>query len=190
MTPSAPQPADSAPAGEDAATEPSAAGAPRKSRAWRWWLFGLVCAIGLGIFMWAVGGCWNVAAPQPDGPATAQMAVEGLVAAVDRHDVDRAKAECAPDLMPEVQAWIDETGYLRWTGVEVRAEEAPSADSSGRVIVRAKLGYVTRFLDDADPYGLNLALLVFPEPVEREFTVVRATGDEHWRVVDMGPIER
>ena len=156
----------------------------RKSRAWRWWLFGVVCAIGLGIFMWAVGGCWNLNAPRPSGPAaTPQEAVQKFMAAVDNHDERLAASYCTPEFVDsgQVDEWISRTGYLRFVDAEVVSE------NGNETIMRVRYELVTRFLDDQDPQGLNLAFAVFPQKLTTLFGAVLSEDGTGWLVSASGP---
>lgn len=170
-------------------------------RTWRSWLFGLVCAIGLGIFMWAVDGRVNVQAPEPQGIATTPVeAVEKFLAAVDRHDADAARSYAGDEFDPHVEDWIDRAGYVRLlaadeatTGVDATDATEPdvgvgvsdTAMAPGSVTLDVTYEAATGFLDDDDPLGLNLAVLVWTEEAEHPFVVTPA-GDG-WVVVDAGP---
>lgn len=168
---------------DDKTTAPAAEDAPRKSRAWRWWLLGVVCAVGLGIFMWAVGGCWNVAAPRPSGPAaTPQEAVQKFMAAVDRHDKKLAESYCSSDFAErgQVDEWIGRAGYLRFVDAAVVSEIGT------RRVMRVRYDLVTHFLDDQDPKGLNLAFVVFPERLTTFFYAESSASGAGWLVTAQG----
>ena len=156
----------------------------RKSRAWRWWLFGVVCAIGLGIFMWAVGGCWNLNAPRPSGPATTpQEAVQKFMAAVDNHDEELAGSYCTLEFVDsgQVDEWIGRAGYLRFVDSEV------VSDNGAEKTLRVRYDLATRFLDDEDPQGLNLAFAVFPQRLTTLFRVVFSEFGAGYLVSASGP---
>lgn len=190
-------PGDVALAGE--AGPPSGAGpeAPRrKSRAWRWWLVGLAGAIGLGVFMWAVDGRINKPAPRPQGlAATPAEAVDKFLAAVDRHDADLARAYAGETLDSYVEEWIDRAGYVRLVDAGEASSppaEAPTpaaspgaTETTGAVTLDVTYEAVTGFLDDDDPLGLNLVILVWTEQVEQPFVVIPAAGGG-WVVADAG----
>ena len=189
MEPDVTTPVSQVTGGESAAGSPPAdeslpAQPARKSRAWRWWLFGVVCAIGLGIFMWAVGGCWNLNAPRPSGPATTpQEAVQKFMAAVDNHDEGLAGSYCTPEFVDsgQVDEWISRTGYLRFVDAEVVSE------NGNETIMRVRYALVTRFLDDQEPQGLNLAFAVFPQKLTTFFGAVRSEDGTGWLVSASGP---
>jgi hypothetical protein len=175
------------PPARETASGSDSVNAPRKSRAWRWWLLGLVCAIGLGIFMWAVGGRWNVNAPRPSGPAaTPQEAVQKFMAAVDNHDAGLAGSYAEADYVEKgrVDEWIDRAGYLRFVDVAV------VSDTNGETIMRTRYDLATRFLDDDDPVGLNLAAVVWPERLTILFGARKATDGHGWLVSgEMDPLK-
>ena len=189
MDPDVTTPASQTTGGESAAGPPPADDSlppqlPRKSHAWRWWLFGFVCAIGLGIFMWAVGGHWNLNAPRLNGPAaTPQQAVQKFMAAVDNHDKGLAGSYCTPEFVDsgQVDEWISRTGYLRFVAAEVVSE------NGDETIMRVRYELVTRFLDDQDPQGLNLAFAVFPQKLTTFFGAVRSEDGTGWLVSASGP---
>jgi hypothetical protein len=154
--------------------------APRKrGGAWRWWVLGIVCAIALGIFMWAVGGQWNLAAPTPTGQAASPAeAVQKFMAAVDNHDEELARTYTTDRYAPQIDNWISRAGDLRF--YEARAAR-PAPDGTGAMILGVSYGAATRFLDGDYPLGLNLALVVWPQPLKRDFTVVQGPSGE-WLV--------
>jgi len=153
------------PANEDGARP--AGDVARKRRVWPWWSLGIACAVGLGIFMWAVGGQFNLNGPRPSGPAaTPQQAVEKFMAAVEAHDKGLAESYCTPAFAPQVQHWLDRAGYLKYGSAEVLR------GNRNQIALRVSFGSVTRFMDGRDPRGLNLGFLVFPQPLKRTFFVV------------------
>lgn len=167
------------------ADPPDPAPAVHRGGAWRWWLIGLIGAVGLGTFMWAVDGRWNTNAPQPDGPAaTPAEAVEKFLAAVDNHDEGQARRYASERLAPQIDDWIDRAGYVRL----LKASDAGGEPAtSGSTTLDVTYEGVTGFLNDDAPLGLNLALLVWTEEVSYPFVVTRAADGSGWVVDDGGP---
>jgi hypothetical protein len=97
-----------------------------------------------------------------------------------------------------VADWIDRAGYVRLvdaaettsvpaaSGEDDATGSAAAADVPGAVALDVTYEAATGFLDDDDPLGLNLALLVWTEDVEHPFIVAPA-ADGGWVVEDGGP---
>jgi hypothetical protein len=154
-----------------------------RSGALRWWVLGIVCATGLGIFMWAVGGRWNLNAPQPSGPAaTPQEAVQKFMAAVDNHDRTLAESYCTPGFVArgQVKKWISDAGYLRFDSAAV------VSGAGGETIMRVRYDLATRFLDGDDPIGLNLVALVWTQRLTTLFGAQRSDDGSGWLVSNWG----
>jgi hypothetical protein len=164
-------------------------GAAHKGGAWRWWLVGLAGAVALGTFMWAVDGRFNTNAPKPSGPAaTPAEAVLKFLEAVDNHDAPLARSYASPNLAPHVDDWIDRAGYVRLVKADetALARTARAAPTPGAKTLDVTYEAVTPFLDDDDPLGLNLALLVWTEQVSHPWVVVPGAGGAGWVVDDAG----
>jgi len=172
------------PAGEGAArptdeSDGSAAAPPAAGhRVWPWVALGVACAVGLGIFMWAVGGQFNLNGPPPSGKAaTPQQAVEKFMTAIEAHDKGSAESYCTPAFAPQVQHWLDRAGFLKYDSAEVLG-----GHDGDQTVLRVSFGSVTRFMDGKDPRGLNLGFLVFPQPLKRTFVVVPDPSGSGWLV--------